>query len=171
MKKKNLIIGVFEDEEKLFSSIDSIQSKGYRIKDVISPFPLPEIFEKLNLKTRINVAAFLYGLAGFLAVLAFLYWTNVIDYPLNIGGKPQFSLAFVVVLFVATILVTVFFTLFTFFIRDNKGPGKKPHFDYPGISDDKFLIIIDKSSSMKESDIDHIKSTLQENGVLEIEEK
>lgn len=171
MKKKDMIIGVFDNEEHLFSSIDSIQSKGYEIRDVISPFPLMKVFDKLNLKTRINVAAFLYGLIGLVAVVAFMYWTSVIDYPLKIGGKPQFSLAFVVVLFVATILVTIFFTLFTFFIRDKKGPGKKPHFYYPGISDDKFLIVIDKPSSMGESDINKIKTTLKNNGVLKIEEK
>lgn len=171
MEERNQIIGVFDDEKWVYASMDAIKTKGYKINDVISPFPLEGVFERLKLKTRINVAAFLYGLLGFIAVLVFLYWTNVIDYPIKIGGKPQFSLAFVVVLFVATILFAVFFTLITFFIVDQKGPGKKPDFVYPGITDDTFLIIIDKESAMKEDDLQQIRAIMKENGVIRIDER
>ena len=121
MENKRLI-GVYDDEKKMLSSIDSVQQNGYKIADVITPFAIEEVFEKLKLKSRINVAAFLYGLfGGVIGVFLFLYYTFVIDYPLNIGGKPSLTLTFVVIIFVGTILVTVLFTLLTFFIRDKKG--------------------------------------------------
>jgi hypothetical protein len=166
------IIGVYDDEKKLFASIDSIQEKGYEIADVITPFALEEVFDKLNLKSRINIAAFLYALfGGVIGVFLFLYYTAVLDYPLNIGGKPSLSLTFVVIIFVGTILVTVLFTLLTFFIRDKKGPGAKEHFQYPGITDDTFLILIDKTPELSDKDIKGINKLLTEGGAIKIDEK
>ncbi len=166
------IIGVYDDEKKLFASIDSIQEKGYEIADVITPFAIEEIFEKLNLKTNINIAAFLYALfGGVIGVFLFLYYTAVFDYPLNIGGKPPLSLTFIVIIFVGTIFVTVLLTLLTFFIRDRKGPGAKEHFQYPGITDDKFLILIDKSPDLTDKDVKGINKILSDGGAIKIDEK
>ncbi|MEA1896530.1 MAG: quinol:electron acceptor oxidoreductase subunit ActD, partial [Bacteroidota bacterium] len=90
------IIGIYDDEQKLYTSIDQIQEKGYKVADVVSPFPLEELIEKLGVKTRINIAAFFYALiGGVIGISAFLYYTAVIDYPMNIGGKPSLSLTFV----------------------------------------------------------------------------
>jgi hypothetical protein len=168
----NRIIGVYDDEKKLFASIDSIQENGYEIADVISPFAIEEVFEKLKLTTKINVAAFLYALfGGVIGVFLFLYYTAVLDYPLNIGGKPSLSLTFVVIMFVGTILVTVLFTLLTFFIRDKKGPGAKEHFQYPGITDDIFLILIDKTPELSDKDIKGINKLLTNGGAIKVDEK
>ena len=168
----NRIIGVYDDEKKLFASIDSIQENGYEIADVISPFAIEEVFDKLKLTTKINVAAFLYALfGGVIGVFLFLYYTAVLDYPLNIGGKPSLSLTFVVIIFVGTILVTVLFTLLTFFIRDKKGPGAKEHFQYPGITDDTFLILIDKTPELSDKDIKGINKLLTDGGAIKVDEK
>jgi ABC-type amino acid transport system permease subunit len=168
----NRIIGVYDDEKKLFASIDSIQENGYEIADVISPFAIEEVFDKLKLTTKINVAAFLYALfGGVIGVFLFLYYTAVLDYPLNIGGKPSLSLTFIVIIFVGTILVTVLFTLLTFFIRDKKGPGAKEHFQYPGITDDTFLILIDKTPELSDKDIKGINKLLTDGGAIKVDEK
>jgi hypothetical protein len=72
---------------------------------------------------------------------------------------------------VGTILVTVLFTLLTFFIRDKKGPGAKEHFQYPGITDDTFLILIDKTPELSDKDIQGINKLLTDGGAIKVDEK
>lgn len=166
------IIGVYKDEKSLFASIDRIQEKGYKIADVITPFAIEKLFDKLKLKTRINYVSFLYGLfGGVIGIFAFLYFTAVVDYPLNIGGKPQLSLTFVIIIFVGTIFVTAVLTLLTFFIREKKGPGAQVHFDYPGITDDTFLILINKTKDLTEDKVKEINEMMMANGAIQVDEK
>ncbi len=163
-----MILGVYDDEDKLLSSIRKIREKNIKISDVVSPYPIEEVFEELKLKTRIPVAAFIYGIFGLLATFGFLYWTSVINYPLVFGGKPQNTLSFVIVIFVMVIFVVVSFTLTTFFLIEKKGPGAKPYFEFPGISDDRFVIIINKTSG---TDVSQINKLLKEGGALEVTEQ
>lgn len=162
------ILGIYDDEDKLLSSIQSVQEKGYIVKDVVSPYPIEKVFELLKLKTRIPAAAFLYGILGLIATFGFLYWTSVINYPLVFGGKPQNTLSFVIVIFVMVIFVVVSLTLLTFFLREKKGPGAVPHFEYPGISDDKYVIIIDKTDDMDSASLNNI---LKKGGAIEVTEQ
>ena len=163
-----MILGVYDDEDKLLSSIRKIREKNIKISDVVSPYPIEEVFEELKLKTRIPVAAFIYGIFGLLATFGFLYWTSVINYPLVFGGKPQNTLSFVIVIFVMVIFVVVSFTLTTFFLIEKKGPGAKPYFEFPGISDDRFVIIINKTAG---TDVSQINKLLKEGGALEVTEQ
>ncbi len=166
------IIGVYNDETVLLNAIDKVQAANIKISDVITPFAIEEVFEKLNIKTHINVAAFFYALfGGVIGVFLGLYYTFVIDYPLNIGGKPSLSLSFVILMFVGTILVTVSATLITFFIVDKKGPGAKQHFEYPGITDDIFLILVDVPFDMDETQQEEVNKVMMESGAIKTDER
>ena len=162
------IFGVFDDEDKLLSSIRKLKEKGVKISDVISPYPVEEVFHELKLKTRLPVAAFIYAVIGLVATFGFLYWTSVISYPLVYGGKPQNTLSFVIVIFVMVINITIAFTLISYFVREKKGPGAKPGIEYPGISDDKFLVIIDKSDDVNAKEINDL---FKAGGAVEITEQ
>ena len=164
---KSKILGVFDDEEKLVSSVRGIQQKGIRINDVITPYPIHELFDLLRLKSRIPMAAFIYGVFAFIITFGFLYWTSVVNYPLIFGGKPQNTLSFVVVIFVAIIFVTILFTIITFFLAEKKGPGAKVHFEFPGITDDRFVIIIDKG---EDTDFKVVSQMFHDMGAIEVKE-
>jgi hypothetical protein len=165
---KSRILGVFDDEEKLVSSVRSIQKRGFKINDVISPYPIHELFDELKLKSHLPVAAFIYGTFAFVITFGFLYWTSVVNYPLTFGGKPQNTLSFVIVIFVMIIFVTTLFTILTFFISEKKGPGAKVHFEYPGITDNRFVIIIDKGA---DTDVIALNQLLQDGGAVEVKEQ
>ena len=167
MKKVN-ILGVFDDEDRLVDSIHRIRSEGIRISDVVSPFPVHEVFHALGLKTRIPLAAFLYGVAALLITFGFLYWTSVMNYPLVFGGKPQNTLSFVIVIFVMVINITAALTILTFFLREKKDPGAKSDFEYPGINDDKFVIIVEQYEDL---DVPGLKSLMKETGALDVSEQ
>ncbi len=165
------LIGVFDDDGKLLQAIDKVQQANVKISDVITPFAVEEVLEKLKIKTNLKTAAFFYALfGGVIGIFLGLYYTFVIDYPLNIGGKPNLSLTFVVLLFVGTILVTVLSSVVTFFVIEKKGPGAKPHFEYPGITDDRFLLLIDQSG-MNEDEIKKVSQLMTDSGAIKIDEK
>ena len=162
------IYGVFDNEDSLLSAVRKISDRGIQITDVVSPYPIEELFHILKLKTRIPVLAFMYGVFGMLATFGFLYWTSVVNYPLVFGGKPQNTLSFVIVIFVMIINITIASTLTTFLIREKKGPGAVPKYDYPGMTDDKYFIIIEKSAEL---DADAVNALLKSGGAIEITEK
>ncbi|MCD4681767.1 MAG: DUF3341 domain-containing protein [Bacteroidales bacterium] len=162
------IFGVFDDEDNLVSTIRTIRDKGIKISDVVSPYPIHEVFDELKLKTKIPVAAFFYGIFGLLATFGFLYWTSVINYPLVFGGKPQNTLSFVIVIFIMVINITIVLTIVTFFLREKKGPGAKPSIEYPGITDDKYLIVIDVVS---DTDVNSVNELLKSGGAIEVTEQ
>ncbi len=162
------IFGVFDDEDKLIAATRAISEKGIAIKDVISPYPVEEIFHVLKLKTRIPVAAYLYGVFGLLATFGFLYWTSVVNYPLVFGGKPQNTLSFVIVIFVMVINITIASTIVTFFLREKKGPGAVPPYEHEGMTDDKYFIVIEKSANL---DAEEVNNLLKSGGAIEVTEK
>ncbi len=162
------IYGVFDNEDKLLDAVRSICDKDIKITDVVSPYPIEELFHLLKLKTRIPAAAFLYGVFGMLATFGFLYWTSVINYPLVFGGKPQNTLSFVIVIFIMVIFITVLATIITFFLREKKGPGAVAKYDLPGMTDDKYFIIIEKTGNV---DANEVNSLLKAGGAIEITEK
>ncbi|MCB0807109.1 MAG: DUF3341 domain-containing protein [Bacteroidales bacterium] len=162
------IYGVFDNESSLLGAIRAIRDKGINITDVVSPYPIEEVFHVLNLKTRIPALAFMYGVFGMLATFGFLYWTSVVNYPLVFGGKPQNTLSFVIVVFVMVINITIASTLVTFFLTEKKGPGAVPKYDYEGMTDDKYFIIIEKNAELDEAAVNKL---LKEGGAIEISEK
>jgi len=139
------LVAVYSDDRKLLEAADRLIEIKAPVDDIITPFVIEELLEKFHVKSNIPLLAFFYGLFGLISVFAALYYTFVIDYPLNIGGKPNLSLTFPVLMFVGTVLVTVLTTVVTFFVEAKLYPGKEPEFTYPGINDDKMVILIDKS--------------------------
>jgi len=169
--KNNNIFGVFESEEVLIAAIKKMEEAGIKVKNVFTPYPVEKVFSLLKLKTRLPYAAFIYATVGVMLTYAFLYWTSVIDYPAIIGGKPTNTLSFMVILFVMTINAGVVLSLITFFIIQKLGPGKPALVVHKDITDDKFVIVIEKSEEMSEEEAQRINSALVENGAVEIGEK
>ncbi|MBN3034278.1 MAG: hypothetical protein JW861_01730, partial [Bacteroidales bacterium] len=59
----------------------------------------------------------------------------------------------------------------SYFIRDKKGPGAKPVFEYTGVSNDKFVVIIGQDSEMTDERSEQICDMLAGLGALEVEER
>ena len=139
------LVAVYSDDRKLMEAAEQLKVAGAPVEEVITPFVIEELLEKFHIKSNIPLLAFFYGLFGVTSVFAALYYTFVVDYPLNIGGKPSLSLTFPVLMFVGTVLTTVLTTVVTFFVQAKMFPGKEPEFSYPGINDDKMVVLIDKA--------------------------
>ena len=170
MEKIN-IIGIYDDPDIFTDAVKKIKENDISIKNVFSPIPLHHIWDILNLKTRLPVLTFIYGVIGVIVTFAFLYWTSVVNYPLKFGGKPLNSVSFIIIMFVATIFVATILTFMTFFIRQKLWPGKKVVMIDPRTMDNKFAIVIEKDPSFNSQDIDKINKLLRDSGAVEINEK
>jgi hypothetical protein len=107
--KASVIYGLmaeFEDPTSLVTATERAHREGYRRMDAYSPFPIEELHHALGSKpTRLPLIVLIGGLVGCIGGYTLEYWSSVIAYPLNIGGKPLHSWpAFIPVTFECTIL-------------------------------------------------------------------
>jgi hypothetical protein len=108
--KTGVIYGLmaeFDDPTSLVAATERAHREGYRCMDAYSPFPIEELHEALGARhTRLPLIVLIGGLCGCIGGYALQYWSSVMAYPLNIGGKPLHSWpAFIPVTFECTILV------------------------------------------------------------------
>lgn len=101
------VVGYFDNENDLLEAAKSTHAVGYRKFDTISPFPIHGMDDAMGLKRSIVPwFTFFAGLTGCIFATWFQWWTSAVDYPLNIAGKPFFSLpAFVPIIFEITVLL------------------------------------------------------------------
>jgi len=167
MSKTN-IVGVFDGEDKLKSAIKAVKEKEVKIKEIYTPYPIHEVFEVMGKKTLFRHAAFIYGFAGAVAVLFFLHYTVVWDWPMNFGGKPFNAFpSFIVITIVLTILTVTILSLFTFSVRAQIYPGKVAKMPDTRATDDMFVMVFDK----EKVDMASISDLLKGEGAIEIYEK
>jgi len=102
-----VLAGIWSDEGSFLTAIKSLKQKGYKNMEAITPCPIHGLEDLLEIKRSwIPWVTFIFGLAGCLFGLWFTWWTSAVDWPLNIGGKPLWSLpAFIPVIFECTILL------------------------------------------------------------------
>jgi len=164
-------IGIFEEEEKFISSIKSLQENDFNIHDVFTPYPIHDVFHLLKRKSRLPVAAYFMGLSAILATLAFLYYTAVIDWPVDYGGKPFNSFpSFIVITIVLTILTVTIGSLALFSARSKLLPGRdNTIFDHRA-TDDKFVIVVD-TGKLDRSSAGKAESIMKELGAIEVIDK
>ena len=162
------MMGVFNDDELLVKAFRRLKEEKVDISDVFTPFPIHEVLEKHGKKSRIVTISWFFGLGSAAAVLAFLYYTAVIDWPLNYGGKPSSAFpSFIVVTIVLTIFCITILSLFTFSVRAKLWPNVDKPIFHEGATDDKFVILFEK----EKIDISAVTSLLKEMQVEEIVEK
>ncbi len=96
----------FESALALIEAAEKVRDAGYRRWDCHTPFPVHGLNDAMGLKaTRLPLIVFGAGLTGAMVGLALQWWTNAVNYPFLISGKPYFSLpANIPVTFELTIL-------------------------------------------------------------------
>ena len=167
---------MYDDDEVLKNSAKKLVAKGVKISEVFSPFPIHGIDPIIVVKnTRLGIMAFLYGLTGLTLATIGMRYFMVVDWPMNIGGKPNFSylenmLAFVPISFEFTVMCAAHGMAITYLLRNKTLPGMPAQNPDPRTTDDKFVMEIRLSENHKvtESELDGM---LQEIGYLELDKK
>ena len=173
---KKVIHAIFDDEEILLQSVKEIKSKKYDIEEVYSPFPVHGLDHALGLKeTRMAITAFIYGCIGLSFGGLLIYYIMISgvgkSWPMNIGGKPNFTFyqnvpSFVPIMFECTVLFAGHLMSLTYFYRNKLYPGASTKSPDPRTTDDKFLMVLIVEDNDKE-----ITKILKSTGASEINEK
>jgi hypothetical protein len=100
------LMAEFATPEALLEAARRTYADGYRRMDAYSPFPIDGLSEAIGFQsTRLPLIVLIGGIAGCIGGFYLQYWTSVIDYPINVGGRPFNSWpAFIPVTFEVTIL-------------------------------------------------------------------
>ena len=96
----------FASPGELIEAARRTHAAGYKKIDAYSPFPIEEVAEAIGFhKNSVPLVTLIGGLIGGLTGYLLQYWVAVIDYPVNIGGRPYHSWpSFIIVTFELTIL-------------------------------------------------------------------
>ena len=95
----------FAGSDELLAAVRRSRAEGYTEMEAYTPLPVHEVSEALGYKSRLPLIVLIGGIVGALTGFGLQYWSSVIEYPLNIGGRPFNSWpSFIVVTFEMTIL-------------------------------------------------------------------
>jgi hypothetical protein len=154
MSVKKFITGNFYDEAVLFPAVKKVRRAGYKLHEVFTPFPIHGLDKAMGLRdTGLHVAGFIYGITGTATALGFITWALTIDWPLNVGGKPHFSLpAWIPITFELTVLFSSIGMVLTFCYLCQMAPFvKKDHFNLRS-TDDTFVMVLECTDKTNEAD-------------------
>ena len=141
-----VLVATFPQVDGLLAAVRRARREMLRVYDVFAPFPIHGLDEAMGIRhTRLPKVTLLAGLTGLATAVTLQFYTNVLDWPLNVGGKPDNTgLAFVPISFELTILFAGLITVASFLLRAKLFPGKKPWLPAKGIMDDTFAVVIRK---------------------------
>jgi hypothetical protein len=136
----------FDDAEDLLATARASRAEGYTVVEAYSPMPLHGLSEIMGWKNHMSLIVLCGGIFGGIAGFALQYWISVIDYPVNIGGKPMNSWpAFIVPTFEGTILCAALAAVFGMFWLNGLPQPYHPVFNVPRFSEasrDRFFLMI-----------------------------
>jgi len=143
---RKFLVGVFDEEDNIMGATKKIHDQGIKIYDVYTPYAVHGLDEAMGVKrSRLPFVTLVAGLLGCLLAVVFQEWVFTMDWPMIVGGKPHNSLpAFIPVTFELTVLIGGLTTVLAFFIRSRLRPGKKLKILDLNITDNKFVMAIEK---------------------------
>src|SRR5262245_21756374 len=165
---KGYLVATFAEPEALVRAVANVRQHGFKIYAVYSPFPVHGLDEAMGLRrSRLGLVAFAAGLAGLASAVALQYYCAVVDWPLNVGGKPVNStLAFVPISFELTVLFAGVITAKAFLFRSRLFPGAAARMPAPRVTDDTFAIALKWRATV--FDTGEVRRLLHDSGALDV---
>ena len=142
------LMAEFDTPAALVSAAEQTRLAGYKKIDAYSPIPIEELNEALDLKrTRLPLIVLIGGICGGLAGYGLEYWSSVIEYPMNIGGRPFHSWPqFIPVTFETTVLGAALSAFVGMWALNGLPQPYHPVFNVPAFaraSRDRFFLVIE----------------------------
>lgn len=143
------LMAEFSNADDVVNAARQVRAAGYRNVDGYSPYPMESLIHELD-QHHSWVPTFVLGggLTGFLAGYGLEYWSQVIEYPMNIGGRPFHSwVSFIPPAFETTILFASFGAVFGMLALNGFPRPYHPVFNIEefakSASNDRFYLVIE----------------------------
>ncbi len=142
------VMAEFATPAALVSALKRVRAAGYTKLDAYTPFPIEEVIEALDPpRSKVPAIVLAGGIVGGLAGWGLQYWINVIDYPLNIGGRPFNSwVAFIPPTFETTVLFAGISALVGMLVVNGLPRPHHPVFNVPRFqfaSRDRYFLVVE----------------------------
>ena len=163
---------MYDDDAKVMTAAGTLVGQGIRVKDVYSPFPIHGIDPIIGIKrTRLAICSFMYAMTGTSLALLGMWYFMIQDWPMNIGGKPSFSLlenvtAFIPVTFEFSVLCGAHGMALTYLLRNGTLPGMPASNPDPRTTDDKFVVEITTDNNSMSAD--ELEAAIRATDLLEL---
>ncbi|HEX7665091.1 MAG TPA: DUF3341 domain-containing protein [Polyangiaceae bacterium] len=136
--------------DEAIAAAKTLRALGYRSLEAFTPYDVPELDELLGLRTsRVARVAGFAAVTGMTLAYGVLWYANVHDYPLDVGGRPLNSLpAHVPIMFETTVLFAALSIFLFVLLRSGLPRLHRPLFELDAFrraSDDAVWLGIDPS--------------------------
>ena len=142
------VMAEFENPTDLVAAARRVYAAGYRRINGYSPYPIEELSEAIGFThTSLPLIVFIGGVVGALGGFFMQYWIEVINYPINVGGKPFNSWpAFIPIAFETTVLCAAFAAVLGMLVLNKLPQPYHPVFNVPNFAlatRDRFFLAVE----------------------------
>ncbi len=142
------VIAEFETPTDVVAAARRAHEEGYRRMDAYSPYPIEALSEAVGHERNwLPLIVLIGGIVGLVGGYGMQYYLSVINYPLNVGGKPLHSWpAFIPITFETTILGAALAAIFGMLALNGLPEPYHPVFNTPNFAlatRDRFFLLIE----------------------------
>ena len=146
------LVGRFDSSEELVAAAKKAYGAGYRRMDAYTPLPVEGLAAALGRKgTPMPFIMLLGGILGGASGFFMQWYSAVVDYPFNIGGRPFNSwVAFIPITFEMTVLFSAISGVLGMLLLNGLPRYNHPIFNAHGIERstvDRFFLCIESEDS------------------------
>jgi len=144
------VMAEFESGQALVEAARKTMGQGFTRVEAYSPVPIEELNDIIHKRRTVLPKLVLTGgLTGMATGFALQYWASVIEYPMNIGGRPQASwTTFIVPSYELTILFSALTAAIGMIVLSGLPQPYHPVFNverFSMASSDKFFLVIEST--------------------------
>lgn len=169
------VMAQFDNPSTLVAAARETYAAGYRKINGYSPFPIEELSEAIGFtRTGLPLIVLAGGIIGGLGGFFMQYWMEVINYPINVGGKPFNSWpAFIPITFECIVLCAAFAAVFGMLALNKLPQPYHPVFNAPNFAlatrDSFFLVIESKDPKFDHDEATRFLKSLEAREVVDVE--
>ena len=169
------VMAQFDSPSALVAAARETYAAGYRRINGYSPFPIEELSEAIGFKrTILPLIVLIGGVLGALGGFLMQYWTEVIDYPIIVGGKPFNSWpAFIPITFECTVLGAALAAVLGMLALNKLPQPYHPVFNAPNFAlatrDSFFLVIESDDPKFNQPEVREFLRSLEARDVCDVE--
>ncbi len=169
------VMAEFDNPTDLVEAAQKTYDAGYRRINGYSPYPIEELSEAIGFRrTALPLIVLIGGILGALGGFFMQYWIEVINYPINVGGKPYNSWpAFIPITFECTVLVAAFSAVLGMLALNKLPQPYHPVFNAPNFAlatrDHFFLVIEASDRKFKHDEVTEFMRSLGPKDLVDVE--
>lgn len=142
------LMAQFSEPEALRGAVQGVRAEGYRKLEAFTPFMVEGLVDDLQTRDeRVPKVVFVVGMFGALVGFGMQVYASVYDYPLNIGGRPDYSWpSFIPITFEMGVLFAAFAAVFGMLAMNGLPRFHHPAFGvaaFERATDDKFFLCVE----------------------------